>query len=358
MNILKRRNMKFIINAIALIFLFTHCSNAQKNKGMDNTLADGLYAKFYTTNGEILVKLEYEKVPMTVANFVALAEGNQQNTFKEAGDPFFDGIKFHRVISIANGDQQDFMVQGGDPTGTGGGSPGYSFPDEFDPTLKHDRPGVLSMANSGPNTNGSQFFITIVPTPWLDNKHSIFGYVEEGQEVVNTMKQGAIMDSVRIIKVGKKADDFDAAMIFTTAQQAMIKKQEEARMAANEKFENEIKTKYPNAQKTASGLRYVIEKEGTGPNPQKGQTVSVHYAGYLMDGTKFDSSYDRNEPIEFPLGMGNVIAGWDEGIALLKKGGKAKLIIPSNLAYGERGAGGVIPPNATLVFDVELVDIK
>jgi peptidyl-prolyl cis-trans isomerase A (cyclophilin A) len=358
MNILKIRNMKLIINAIALIFLFTHCSNAQKNKGMDSKLADGLYAKFYTTDGDILVKLEYGKAPMTVANFVALAEGDQKNTFKEAGVPFFDGIKFHRIISIANGDQQDFMIQGGDPTGTGSGSPGYSFPDEFDPSLKHNRPGVLSMANSGPNTNGSQFFITIVPTPWLDNKHSIFGFVEEGQDVVNKMKKGAIMDSVRIIRIGKNAEKFDAVKAFTSAQQDLIRKQEETRMAAKTNFENEMKAKYPGAKQTASGLMYIIEKEGTGPNPQKGQTVSVHYAGYLTDGKKFDSSFDRNEPIEFPLGMGNVIQGWDEGIALLKKGGKAKLIIPSQLAYGERGAGGVIPPNATLVFDVELVDIK
>lgn len=174
---------------------------------------DGLFAHFHTSRGMVTCRLEMEKAPMTVANFVGLAEGSVKNTFRAEGKPFYDGLVFHRVISIANGDQQDFMVQGGDPQGTGAGGPGYKFADEFDPTLRHNVPGVLSMANSGPATNGSQFFITIVPTPWLDNRHSIFGRVTAGQDVVNTMTTGTRLDSVRIERVGDAAKAFNAAEV-------------------------------------------------------------------------------------------------------------------------------------------------
>jgi len=174
----------------------------------------GMYAKFETDRGDILVKLEYEKAPITVANFVGLAEGVIENTHKPLGEPYFDGIIFHRVISKANGDAQDFMIQGGDPLGKGIGGPGYKFQDEFVPELKHDRPGVLSMANSGPATNGSQFFITIVPTPHLDNRHTVFGYVTQGQEIVDAMLKGDVIKHVEILRNGKEAKSFDAAAIF------------------------------------------------------------------------------------------------------------------------------------------------
>jgi cyclophilin family peptidyl-prolyl cis-trans isomerase len=179
-------------------------------------LAEGLYAKFDVSKGEILVKLEMEKAPLTVANFVALAEGKMPNNAKGAGDRFYDGLKFHRVISVANGDGQNFMIQGGDPQGTGMGGPGYQFRDEFHPDLKHNVPGVLSMANSGPKTNGSQFFITHGPTPWLDNKHSVFGKVVSGMDVVNKTLQGDIIKRVDIIRVGAKAQKFDALTTFNT----------------------------------------------------------------------------------------------------------------------------------------------
>jgi len=185
-----------------------------KEKPTKMDLTDGLYAKITTNKGEIILALEFEKTPITVANFVGLAEGKIQNEAKPIGTPFYDGIVFHRVISKANGDAQDFMAQTGDPLGKGIGGPGYKFQDEFEPSLKHDKPGILSMANSGPYTNGSQIFITIVPTPWLDGKHSIFGHVVSGQDIVNTTLTGDVMQKVEIIRVGKAAKDFDAAAIF------------------------------------------------------------------------------------------------------------------------------------------------
>ncbi|MBS1582090.1 MAG: peptidylprolyl isomerase [Bacteroidetes bacterium] len=179
----------------------------QPPKPVQNTdLGEGLFATFKTTKGTIMCKLEYAKTPVTVANFVALAQGKQHNTAKPDGTPYYDGIVFHRVIA-------DFMIQGGDPTGTGRGGPGYVFPDEFDPTLKHDRPGTLSMANAGPGTNGSQFFITHKDTPWLDGKHSVFGYVVSGQDVVNAIQQGDKIEKVTIEAKGKDAKAFDAVKV-------------------------------------------------------------------------------------------------------------------------------------------------
>ncbi len=333
--------MKAILLGLALLASTQFNTNDNKSN-----LEDGMYAKINTTKGEILIKLEHEKTPLTVASFVGLAEGTLKNNKKEAGTPYYDGLKFHRVIA-------DFMIQGGCPDGTGSGSPGYKFADEFHPELKHDKGGILSMANSGPTTNGSQFFITHKQTPWLDGKHSVFGHVVEGMDVVNAIAQDDVMNSVTIIREGAAAKAFDANSVFETAQ-AEIEK-ENARKA--KKAAEAMKKLTEGATTTESGLAYFMIKEGEGEQAKAGKKVSVHYTGKLADGTKFDSSHDRNEPIEFPLGEGRVIPGWDEGIALLKVGGKATFIIPPHLAYGARGAGGVIPPNATLIFEVELMDI-
>ena len=310
---------------------------------MDN----GLYAKIKTTKGDITIALEHEKTPGTVGNFVALAEGHLENSAKPQGQPYYDGLKFHRVIP-------DFMIQGGCPLGTGTGNPGYKFDDEFHPDLKHVGPGVLSMANSGPGTNGSQFFITHLDTPWLDGKHTVFGKVVEGQDIVDTIAQGDAMEAVEIIRVGEAAEQFNAIEAFRTFEglrEKRIAEEREAKKAELDKISAGF-------EETASGLRYKIIQKGDGKKAEKGKGVSVHYKGQLADGTVFDSSYKRNQPLDFTVGIGQVIAGWDEGICLLQVGDKARLVIPSDLGYGSAGAGGVIPPNATLIFDVELMGVK
>ncbi|MFD2697686.1 peptidylprolyl isomerase [Mesonia sediminis] len=307
-------------------------------------MENGIYAKFATTKGEILVKLHHDKTPGTVGNFVGLAEGNIKNDAKAKGTPYYDGLKFHRVIS-------DFMIQGGDPNGTGAGGPGYQFDDEIHPDLKHNKPGILSMANAGPGTNGSQFFITHVETPWLDGKHTVFGEVVEGQDIVDSIEQGDQIEKLSIERVGEEAQQFDAAANFKSFNEEKEKREAEAK----KREEDKLKALTEGLSKTESGLHYTITQEGKGPKPKKGNTVSVHYKGMLVDGTVFDSSFKRNQPIQFPVGMGHVIAGWDEGIMLLNQGDKAKFVIPAHLGYGAQGAGGVIPPNATLIFEVELI---
>jgi peptidylprolyl isomerase len=316
------------------------------------TLQDGLYAKFDTTKGEILSTLEFEKTPLTVTNFVGLAEGTKElgGGAKMKGDHFYDGLTFHRVIP-------EFMIQGGCPLGAGTGGPGYTFPDEFDPSLKHSGPGILSMANAGPGTNGSQFFITHVATPWLDGKHTVFGHVVSGMDVVNAIVQGDKINTIEIIRVGKKAQAFTADQAaFNNLLANFEKLQRDKVLAAMEAEQSAIKKNWPEAITTPTGLKYVVVTEGTGDaTPAAGAMVKAHYTGKLLDGTKFDSSYDRGNPIDFPVGQGRVIKGWDEAFLGMKKGEKRVLIIPPDLGYGPSGRGP-IPPNAYMVFDVELVD--
>lgn len=310
-------------------------------------MENGIYAKFNTDKGSIVVQLTYDKTPGTVGNFVGLAEGNLENSARPQGKPYYDGLTFHRVIS-------DFMIQGGCPLGTGTGDPGYKFDDEFRQDLRHDRPGVLSMANAGKGTNGSQFFITHIPTPWLDDNHTVFGFVTEGQDVVDSVAQGDTINSIEIIRVGEEAQKWNAIEAFRTFEGSREKRLAEEKRQAEERMKNLTE----GFEKTESGLYYKILEKGNGTKAQKGKTVSVHYEGKLDNGQVFDSSYKRNQPIEFSLGVGQVISGWDEGISLLNVGDKARFVIPPHLGYGTRGAGGVIPPNAVLVFDVELKNVK
>lgn len=309
---------------------------------MEN-LKDGLYAVMHTSKGDITLALEYQKTPMTVANFVGLAEGTLSN-----GKPFYNGLKFHRVI-------ENFMIQGGCPLGTGTGGPGYKFGDEFDPSLKHNKPGILSMANSGPGTNGSQFFITHVETPWLDNKHSVFGCVVEGQDVVNKIAQGDGIKSVEILRVGKEAEEFQVTkQSFTAYIIEAENKRKKANEAAFAKVEAELKNRYPEAIATKTGLRYVVKKEGDKKTfPKMGTRVTVHYQGSLLDGRIFDSSIQRGEPTQFAVG--EVIEGWNEALMTMSAGEERTLIIPPELGYGEMGYPGIIPPNSYLIFDVQLI---
>ena len=319
----------------------------------EEKLADGLYAEIETAKGTILGQLEFKKTPMTVANFVGLAEGTKHYS-KTGGDPvdakgqaYYDGLNFHRVIA-------DFMIQGGCPQGTGTGGPGYKFPDEIDSSLTHSSPGIFSMANSGPGTNGSQFFITHKATPHLDGKHTVFGHVIKGQDVVNTIAKGDKINKVSIKRVGEKANAFKGDETQFAALRATIKSPEDKNKAEGEAFLAKIK-KEEGVKITASGLAYKVLTAGTGASPKATNQVTVHYTGKFISGKVFDSSVERGQPATFPLNR--VISGWTEGLQLMKQGGKSMLYIPSNLAYGPPGRGP-IPPNTTLIFEVELLEIK
>lgn len=354
-------------------------------------LGDGLFADIKTTKGDIIVRLEHEKTPVTVANFVSLAEG--KNTFvseQYKGKKYYDGVIFHRVM-------KDFMIQGGDPQGNGTGNPGYKFMDEFNDSLIHDKKGILSSANSGPSTNGSQFFITHKPTPWLDGKHTVFGEVVEGMNVVDSIANVAVtpgtnkpleevkMNTVEIIRNGKEARKFDAAQIMTDyfaneeERLAAIEKEKAEKMAALNKiksdFASEIAVQMKTATELPSGLKLLVLEEGSGKKPSLGQKVNVMYGGYLTDGTLFDTNYaevaqkygrldeitrmHRGEmsPLKISYSPDSpMIPGFKEGILNTKIGDKVRLFIPPHLGYGEQG-GGPIPPNANLVFDIEITGV-
>lgn len=368
--------------------------------GVAKTLAkpagaeEGIFATISTSKGDIIVQLEYVKTPVTVANFISLAEG--KNAFvaneKKIGKPFYDGLKFHRVI-------KDFMIQGGDPEGNGTGGPGYAFKDEIT-DLKHNQPGILSMANSGPKTNGSQFFITHKETPWLDGKHTVFGHVTQGMNVVNAIAQDDQIITILVARKGAAAKAFDASKIFSdyyfnkaeedkkdALLEAENKRKQDSLMAASkkayfEKFGSVISAKKayfeatkPTATVTESGLAYKITQKGTGIKPANGATFNFNYAGYFEDGSLFDSSFEdvckeygmhnpqraaQNGYRPFPFEAGKkdgLIPGFIEGLEQMTYGDKAIIFIPSKLGYGERGAGGVIPPNANIIFELEMIEV-
>lgn len=349
---------------LSIFTLFTSCT-----KSYDN-LKEGLYADIETAKGSMIVKLEFEKVPNTVANFVTLAEGKNPFVSEEfKGKPFYDGLKFHRVIG-------DFMIQGGDPNGDGSGGPGYKFKDEFHPDLKHSKAGILSMANAGPSTNGSQFFITHKETPWLDNMHTVFGEVVEGLEVINTIAADDVIEKITIIRIGNAAKKFDAVKIFKNYYSSVAKEIKEAEEKAKQIIENkakEITTLKATGTKTKSGLIYQILKKGDDKKPSNGAQVFVNYAGYLENGELFDTSYEDvaklfgkfNQqraqqggytPIPSTIGNLQFIPGFIKGINMMNFGDKLMLYIPSELGYGQQGAGDVIPPNANIIFEVELLE--
>jgi len=329
-----------------------------------------LYADIQTNKGSILLKLAYDKAPITVANFVALSEGENPKVSDEfKSKKYYNGIKFHRVIP-------DFMIQGGDPTGTGSGGPGYRFDDEFS-DLTHKGPGILSMANAGPGTNGSQFFITHKATPWLDGKHAVFGEVVSGQEVVDSIQQNDQIEEVIIIRKGKEAKQFDAPEVFVTYfdQKEILAKEREAKLnAIKETNVEKFEALKQNATTTSSGLQYQITKKGAGAAIKSTNKATVHYAVYFVDGTLLETSKleiaeandqvniqrknaNQYNPIQAAVGPDDaMIEGFKEGLRLLSQGDQATLFLPYTLAYGANGVQG-IPPQSDLIFEIEVVSV-
>jgi peptidylprolyl isomerase len=341
---MKLSNVSFMVMLMA-------CNSAAFAAPADSALGNGLFARISTPRGDIVVRLEYLKAPLTVCNFVALAEGKLNNT---NGKPFYNGLTFHRVISKANGDSDDFMIQGGDPQGNGRGGPGYQFPDEFDPSLRHSSPGVLSMANAGPGTNGSQFFITIVPTPHLDGRHTVFGKVVEGQQVVNSIRQGDKITQVAIIRNGPEATAFKADQAAFNALLGSVQAAATAKVRVKRDADIAlIKQKYPNAITTPSGMYYIILKEGRGNKPTAGSTVRIGYKMMLLSGLTLDDSNLRGGPQDFQVGLGKLsIRGWEETLQDMKAGERRLVVIPPELAFGDATTGS-IPANSFLVFELE-----
>ena len=373
-----------------ILFVFLVIASFYSCKEEHNNLPDGLYAKIETNKGEIIVQLDFEKAPITVANYVALAEGKNEFVTNEnlKNKPFFDGLKFHRVISKTNGDAEDFMIQTGDPLGNGSGDAGYKCSDQIT-DLTHDKPGILSMANSGPNTNSSQFFITLVPTPWLDGKHTVFGSVsnEEGMKVAHSIVKNDDLIKITIIRKGEAVKKFDAVKVFNDYFKADSEKQKkEAALSAQMKMEydskykpvKESKVAYLSnlkkaATKTPSGFQYNVILKSTKDKPKDGETVYIEYSGFLEDGTLFDTSSPEvakqfgvfNEArarengysaLPYVMGSNKMIPGFIEALATMSYGEKVIAFLPANLAYGERGAGEVIPPNTNLVFELEMFE--
>ena len=397
--------MKMKFKMLFFLFIALTAAQAQNTKKVTATKKpvattkttvanEGIFAEFVTSKGKIVVQLEYQKTPITVANFISLVEGT--NTFvadeKLKGKPYYNGLKFHRVI-------KDFMIQGGDPAGNGSGGAGYSFKDECLPELIFDKGGILAMANSGPATNSSQFFITHKETPWLNGKHTIFGHVVSGMETVNAVVQDDVMNTITIVRKGDAAKKFDAAKVFSDyfankgdddKKQAAAQAEARAKQAVAEAEAKKIYDEKFGAVKaakvaelavvkaagttTASGLTFNIVQKGAGAKPADGTTVYINYAGYLEDGSLFDScieevaktygKFDQNratqngyQPFPFQAGKKDgLIPGFIEGVEQMAIGDKAVIFIPSKLGYGERGAGGVIPPNANIIFEIELTD--
>ena len=367
--------MKAVNLSRVLIFLIISVLVSCKSTSYKN-LKNGLYADIQTDKGNILLQLEYEHTPITVANFVSLAEGSNLYVKEQyRKKPYYNGLTFHRVV-------KNYIIQGGDPLGNGRGGPGYSFEDEFPVDdnaqllLKHDKAGILSMANGGPETNGSQFFITHKEAPHLNGKHTVFGHVVQGQEVVDSITKGDVMNAVEIIRVGKEAKKFKAAKIFNEyfkRLEEIAKTKIEALQKAKDAFlkrknENEAK-----AEILPSGLKIYFEKRGSGIQPKIGSKVYVYSAGHFVTGdlfysnnketamlfNKYDKKQDdagRYKPVSVDYTKDSrLIAGFREGLLLMKVGDKVMLFIPSHLAYGSQGYGP-IPPNSDLIFELEIVD--
>ncbi len=375
---LVKKTMKLFL--LAMLVSFTSCQNKYPDLG------DGIYAEIVTNKGTMVAQLEYQKTPVTVANFITLAEGTNHlvdSTYQ--GKKFYNGLTFHRII-------KDFMIQGGDPEGTGRGNPGYKFKDEFDATLVHDTLGILSMANSGPATNGSQFFITLKATPWLNNKHSVFGHLVEGNDVLTALgniettkpgdkpKEDVIIQEVNIIRKGEAAQAFNASEVFKNhfVELEQEKKEREAKLnAAREEFIKQNESPEGTVKRLPTGVVMIYNNENpNGVKPTSQDKVLINYAGYFEDGQLFDTNYkyiaekfgkyDENRDKRgaykpFPMiynERATLVPGFREAMLNMNVGDKARVFIPSFLAYGERGMPPVIPANTNLIFDLEITGIQ
>jgi len=340
LGIINHFNSKVIMRKIIAIFsiLISTLSFA--------SLDDGIYAHIQTNKGEITVELAYKKAPLTVTNFIALAEGTKQNN-KGLGTPYYDGLSFHRVID-------QFMIQGGDPNGDGTGGPGYMFADEFS-DLIHDGPGVLSMANSGPNTNGSQFFITHVPTPWLDGKHSVFGSVVKGMDVVNAIVQGDTIEMVKIERIGDEANEFIAN---EDSFNALVLKANEAIIAQQElrlqNFESYVVSNFPGAIQDELGYFTTITKKGNGSFASMGQIVTVDIA---LSANTGEVMRPPGSPIPFPLGTGEIISIIETNVQKMTIGEERTAIATYESVFGNAPSGN-IPQDAFLIFDLVLISAE
>ncbi|WP_111683576.1 peptidylprolyl isomerase [Winogradskyella tangerina] len=372
-------------------------------------LEDGLYAEIITSKGTMVAKLHYDKVPVTVANFVALAEGTHPMAEEQyQGKPFYDGLIFHRVMD-------NFMIQGGDPLGTGAGTPGYRYAADFSPELKHDKPGILSMANSGGiNTNGSQFFITEKPYPrgnFYDDQgrlkpcdqrgvscHSVFGELVEGLEVQDSISnvkvagrnrpvEDVTIEKVNIIRKGKDAKFFDAPKVFEeempkvestfmALKQEAKKKSEALALQAKEEWLKKNESMDGRRIDSPTGMAMIFTHEGDGVKPNASQKVKIDCAGYFEDGTLFwttwkdvaeqNNKYDERQdkagyyaPFEMPYNeTASLVAGFREAMLNMKVGDKARVFIPYYLGYGDAGRAPLIPGKTNLIFDIEIASIS
>ena len=378
--------MKKILLLLSTVMVFASCNKQY------NDLGDGLFAEFDTNMGTMVIKLSYEKTPITVANFVALAEGNHPDVDSiHLGKPFYNGLIFHRVMD-------NFMIQGGDPEGTGRGGPGYSFPDEFDPSLMHDKAGILSMANSGPATNGSQFFITETPTPHLNNKHTVFGEVVLGLEIqdsISNVQTGVadrpisdvIIKKLNIIRNGSEANNFDAVNVWNLELTKLVEKnkliEEEKR---KNRLENQIKGKEKavsflptlesyKSKSSRSGLKTLYLEKGNGIKPKEGDNVLLYYELYDTEANLIDSNskeieesygrYSSDKEVKgrySPMPMtlspdAQMITGFKEAVGMMRVGDKMFAFLPWSLGYGAQG-GGIIKPKQDLIFIITMVSVQ
>ncbi len=315
-------------------------------------LGDGLYGHIKTDKGDIVLRLFYERAPLTVSNFVGLAEGILENSHVD-GQPFYNGLVFHRVVD-------DFVIQGGDPEGNGSGGPGYNFPDEFHAELRHDKKGMVSMANSGPNTNGSQFFITLTDTPWLDDKHSVFGEVVVGMEVVETIAESDSMRSVDIIRVGDGAKKFNVSQEeFTALINTILEAQRAAALERKNAAIATIKEKWSGVTENKDGMFFEILKNGTGRAPVRGDRITVQYTIETLEGRVIDSSYSSGSaPPQFVFLQDRVLPAWELAIGEMQIGEKRRVISPPELSFGTDGLEGFIESNAYVYYELELVSVE